>query len=172
MRGRSTPACLLSSGWLQCSPTRSAAPLFTPAHRASRSGGHLTFTLCRSLAVGGQRGAQGCVPPCGRKATFSDYAEALFKAVARTTTLCLHDLSADDAPSTCKPCAHQCESRGHKSGFIVQRRLRLSSALCRRIGRTIKDYARVARRTGDDMVKKLHGNAFPQLALFSVPSPP
>ena len=103
---------------------------------------------------------------------FSNYAEALFEAVARTSTLCLDDLSADDAPSTCKPCAHQCESRGRKSGFIVQRRLRLSSALCRRIGRTIKDYARAARRSGADIVKKLHGNAFPQVALYSAPYPP
>ena len=113
---------------------------------------------------------QGCVPPCGRKATFWNYAEALFKVVARTTTLCLDDLSADDAPSTCKPCAHQCESRGRKSGFIVQRRLRLSSALCRQIGRTITLDAAAAGGSahfGSEEGTLLHGNEFSTARLYS-----
>ena len=50
----------------------------------------------------------------GRKplsCALSCYAEALFRAVARTSTLWADDLTADDALSTCQARAHQFESR-------------------------------------------------------------
>ena len=68
MWGRSAPACLLSLGCLQRSPTRSTAPDFTPARRAGRSGGHWACTVCASVAVGGHGDVQGCAPLGRRKA--------------------------------------------------------------------------------------------------------
>ena len=65
--GCGRPACLLSACWLACSPSSSAAPTFTPARRAGRSGGHWACRGCGSMAIGGHGHVHACVPQGRRK---------------------------------------------------------------------------------------------------------
>ena len=65
--GCGRPACLLRACWLACSPSSSAAPTFTPARLAGRSGGHWACRGCGSMAIGGHGHVHACVPQGRRK---------------------------------------------------------------------------------------------------------